>query len=70
MATKKYIVAYPHPSIPPGNSIRGLRVAADVFVDELLAQIVTIFPEHTKDLKDTRTTLWKASRPSVAQIPL
>ena len=70
MATQRYLVAYPHPSNSPERSICGLRVAADAFVNELLAEIVATFPERIDDLKDSNTTLWKASRPSVAQIPL
>ena len=65
-----YLVAYPHPSIPPNASVLPFKLVSKTFKSGLLEKLADRYPKHSPDLKDRGTTIWKASRSSVAQIPL
>lgn len=61
-----YLVAYPHPSIPPTERIRPYRVGPE-FKGELLKEIRAAYPQYSDDLKGA--TLWKVSCLTVVQLP-
>ena len=65
--TSTYIVAYPHPTIPPRERILPLELGSGARGRGLLKLLKDEFPNHSDDLKDA--TLWKAGRSTVARLP-
>ena len=65
--TSTYIVAYPHPTIPPRKRVQPLKLDLDARGEDLLMLLKDKFPDHRDDLEDA--TLWKAGRSTVAQLP-
>ena len=65
--TSTYIVAYPHPTIPPRERVRRFRLNLDADEEDLLRLLIDKFQDHRDDLRVA--TLWKAGRLTVAQFP-
>jgi len=62
-----YLVAYPHPAIPPARRIRRLKLNLDAVGTEIVGLLKDACPDHSGDLDNV--TLWKVSSPTVAQFP-
>ena len=65
--TVTYVVAYPHPEVPPEKRIRPFRANSAFHGTTLLERLGDLYLNHRGNLEDA--TLWKASRPTVAKLP-
>ena len=63
----RYIVVYPHPSVPKGERIRRIKLDSEARGETLCELLKSKYPEHSSDLRSA--TLWKASRSTVARLP-
>ena len=62
-----YLIAYPHPSIPPAQRLWRHRLDSLTTGENLRELLRSRYPQHSDDLK--RLTLQKVSRSSVARPP-
>jgi len=69
MTTKIYIIAYPHPGIPPHHRVLPLRLGLGAHELSILEQLYATFPDQRGDFKLRVVDLWKATRSAVAQLP-
>lgn len=60
--TTRYLVAYPHPSIPPHQVLQICKFKLPTATHNLLDELAGNFPTLSSDLKGPNTTLWMASR--------
>lgn len=65
--TITYVVAHPHPEVPPEKRVRPFRADSAFYGTTLLERLGDAYLNHRGDLEDG--TLWKASRPTVAKLP-
>ena len=57
--TVKYIVAYPHPSVPPADRCCPCQVDSQTFHVDILKQLYQEYPKSLEDLQ--LATLWKVT---------
>ena len=60
---KRYIVAYPHPKLPPKHHCCVCKIGSETSQEDLLDKLKVEYPDYAKDLGGA--SFYKASNPSL-----